>query len=132
MTEDTGDAAHADCDMVTDAAHADCDAAHADWDMVTDAPPPDVAAAPACQQHTVRKPRKSWIRRTCNVAAAGAAMAFCANSEKYRLVAVMACMYAMTRQAGGSHMLAFQVAMAAARVLLYSSPAFQIARQFLW
>jgi hypothetical protein len=44
----------------------------------------------------------------------------------------MVVMYLITRQAGGSHLLAFQVAMGAARVLLYSSPVFRIARQFMW
>ena len=73
-----------------------------------------------------------WSKRAIKFASGGAAMAVCVSNERYRITSVMVVMYLITRQAGGSHLLAFQVAMGAARVLLYSSPVFRIARQFMW
>ncbi len=72
-----------------------------------------------------------YTKRILQVATFGVAIAVCANSERYRITTVMVAMYVMTRQAGGSHFLAFQVAMGAARTMLYSSPVFGIARAFM-
>lgn len=108
-----------------------------EWVSVTqpsDSDDNDEAATrrPAIGSVSRLKTWKSWSKRAIKLASGGAAVAVCVNNERYRITAVMVAMYMITRQAGGSHLLAFQVAMGAARVLLYSSPVFRIARQFMW